>query len=113
MASLPLPPPDYEVGWANALVRTLGDDLDRLSQPIQVGYLAINYVTNRQLDAGSGVSATGQVGTVRVGTNGATAVTVPVVGVGGSQPPSDATITNALNVLATLLRDMRARGILG
>lgn len=113
MASLPLPPTDYEVGWANQLVRTLSDEIDQLSQPIQVGYLATGYTPQRRLEAGAGVSAVGVVGNVSVAIDGETDATVSVTGVGGAQSPSDATLQNSLNVLATLLRDMRARGVLG
>lgn len=113
MSVLPLPPFDYDVGWASQLVRVLGDNLNQLSQPIQVGYLATGYSPQRRMNAGAGTSAVGQVGIVSVSTGGSASVTVSPGGVGGTQAPTDETLAQGLNVLATLLRDMRARGVLG
>jgi hypothetical protein len=108
---LPSPPPTYDRRWASDFVRVLDFALDELSQPIAVGYRALLASPHRALDAGDGTSARGEVGLVQVVVGGAGDCRVPVSGVGGNGTyPDNGQI--AL-VLATLISDARARGILG
>lgn len=108
---LPSAPPEYDQRWTSDFVRVLDFVLSGLSQPIAVGYRAQAAAPQRTLNAGDGTSALGEVGIVQVAIAGAGNCQIPVVGVGGSGTyPDNGEIAQ---VLATLITDARARGILG
>lgn len=108
---LPSPPTSYDQRWASDLVRGLDFALNQLSQPIALGYRSQVAYPDRTIDAGAGTSARGEVGTVRVSIAGGAGVQVAVTGVGGSgTAPS---VSEIAQVLATLISDAKARGILG
>lgn len=108
---LPSPPADYDQRWASDLVRGLDFALNQLSQPIALGYRSQVAYPDRTIDSGSGTSARGEVGTVQVSIAGAGGCQVAVTGVGGNgTAPS---VSEVAQVLATLISDAKARGILG
>lgn len=108
---LPSPPAAYDQRWASDFVRVLDFALNQLSQPIAVGYRVQLASADRTLNAGDGTSATGQVGTVQVVIAGTQGCRVAVSGVGGAGSP--ATVGEVAQVLATLIADAKARGLLG
>jgi hypothetical protein len=95
----------YDPTQVNQLVRTLINDLTRLEQPVASGYSAGDTSASRTLSGAGQTYATGYVGTVTVVTNGSTSVTV------NSGTSSD--LNNVAQVLAALIDDMKARGLLG
>ena len=95
----------YDPTQVDQLVRTLVNDLTRLEQPAGLGYNTNNTSASRILSGAGQTYATGYVGTVTVQTNGAVSITVNS---GGS---SD--LDNVAQVLAALINDMKARGLLG
>ncbi len=96
---------EYDRTQIDQLVRTLTNDLTRLEQPAGVGYQTGDTSLARVLFGAGQTYATGYVGTVTVSTNGSTSVTV------NSGTSSD--LNNVAQVLAALIYDMKARGLLG
>lgn len=95
----------YDPTQVNQLVRTLLNDLTRLEQPVGTGYSAGSTSGSSILSGAGQTYATGYVGTVTVSTNGSTSITV------NSGTSSD--LNNVAQVLAALINDMQARGLLG
>lgn len=107
---LPLPPADWNQGWAADLIRVAQGTLDDLKRQAGIGYRVSVFSPTRQL-SGNGTSAVAIVGAVQVRINGSGGTSVAVSGVGGSgSDASNATITA---VLATLISDFRSKGTLG
>lgn len=92
------------------MVRVAQAIVDDLGRQAGIGYRPSTFTPTRQL-SGNGTSASGQVGTVQVMTNGSVRASVSVSGVGGSG--TDASIPTITAVLATLISDLRSKGTLG
>lgn len=107
---LPLPPTDWNRGWAADLVRVAQTTLDDLKRQAGLGYRVSVFTPTRQI-SGNGTSATAMVGSVQVRVNGSGSTSVVVSGVGGSG--SDASAATITAVLATLISDFRSKGTLG
>jgi hypothetical protein len=101
----PKAPSEYDPTQINQLVRTLTSDLTRLEQPVGTGYSANDTSASRILFGAGQTYATGYVGNVTVSINGSTTVNVT------SGTSSD--VNNVAQVVAALIFDMKARGLLG
>lgn len=108
--TLPLPPPDWNQGWASDMVRVAQAIVDDLGRQAGIGYRVSVFSPTRQL-SGNGTSATASVGTVQVRTNGSASTSVSVTGVGGAGVNTPTATLAA--VLATLISDLRSKGTLG
>jgi hypothetical protein len=96
---------DYDSVQVNQLVRTLINDLTRLEQPVGTGYITGNTSGSSIMSGAGQTYATGYVGSVTVTTNGSVAVAV--------NSGTSSEVNNVAQVLAALINDMKARGLLG
>lgn len=101
----PNAPAEYDQNQLDQLTRTITYDLNNLSQPFSSGYSTGQFSASKDMTGGGRTYAVGSVGSVSVQTNGATVVNV--------NSGSDASPNNLAEVIASILIDMRARGLLG
>jgi len=101
----PNAPEQYDQNQLDQLTRTITYDLNNLSQPFGTGYSAGEFSIAKILTGGGRTYAVGSVGSVSVQTNGATVINV--------DSGSDASLNNLAEVIAGLIIDMKARGLLG
>jgi hypothetical protein len=102
--------------WANAFIRALTAEFDKVIQPIGTQFIVSGFATSRTFTGPSARTARCQVGTVTVVANGGApeSVVITPYGLGGEIEERAAdprgTPTNTGDVLATLLKDLQTRG---